>query len=63
LAHHPSQSNFVWVQVPDASAAFDELLKRGIIVRPFAGANGLRVTIGDEAAVTATIAAFEELYG
>jgi histidinol-phosphate aminotransferase len=61
LKFYPSQANFVWVEVPDAASAFDELLKRGIIVRPFAGANGLRITIGDEAAVTATIAAFEEI--
>jgi histidinol-phosphate aminotransferase len=63
LAQYPSQANFIWVEVPDAAATFDELLKRGIIVRPFASANGLRVTVGDEIGVTATIAAFEELFG
>jgi histidinol-phosphate aminotransferase len=63
LRYHPSQANFVWVEVPDATATFDALLKRGIIVRPFPGANGLRVGIGDIEGVTATIAAFEALFG
>ncbi|MDR2196419.1 MAG: histidinol-phosphate transaminase [Coriobacteriales bacterium] len=63
LKYHPSQANFVWVEVPDATATFDELLRRGIIVRPFAGANGLRVTVGDAAGVSATIAAFEDIFG
>jgi histidinol-phosphate aminotransferase len=63
LRYCPSQSNFIWVEVPDVAAGFDALLKRGIIVRPFAGAGGLRITVGDEDAVTAVIAAFEELFG
>jgi histidinol-phosphate aminotransferase len=62
LAHHPSQANFVWVEVPNAGAAFDALLKKGVIVRPFPQANGLRVGVGDATGVTATIAAFEELF-
>ncbi|MDR1421837.1 MAG: histidinol-phosphate transaminase [Coriobacteriales bacterium] len=62
LRSYPSQANFVWVEVPDAATSFEALLKRGLIVRPFAGANGLRITVGDEAAVTAVIAAFEELF-
>jgi histidinol-phosphate aminotransferase len=62
LSYLSSQANFVWVEVPDATAAFDALLKRGIIVRPFPEAGGLRVGIGDEDGVTATVAAFEELF-
>jgi histidinol-phosphate aminotransferase len=63
LRYYPSQANFVWVEVADASATFDALLKKGIIVRPFPGACGLRVGVGDAQGVTATIAAFEELFG
>jgi histidinol-phosphate aminotransferase len=62
LRYCPSQANFVWVEVPDAAAAFDALLKKGVIVRPFPGAGGLRVGVGDAQGVTATIAAFEELF-
>ena len=58
-----SQTNFVWVEVPDAVATFDALLKRGVIVRPFPGASGLRVGIGDAQGVAATKTAFTELFG
>lgn len=58
-----SQGNFVWVEVPDAAATFEELQRRGIIVRPFAGANGLRVGVGDPQGVAATITAFTEIFG
>jgi histidinol-phosphate aminotransferase len=63
LQYHPSQGNFVWVEVPDAAATFDALLKKGVIVRPFPGVRGLRVGVGDAQGVTATIAAFEGLFG
>jgi histidinol-phosphate aminotransferase len=63
LGYHRSQANFVWVTVPEPAATFDALLKRGIIVRPFSGVNGLRVGVGDEEAVSATIVAFEQLFG
>jgi histidinol-phosphate aminotransferase len=63
LRYLPSQANFVWVEVPDAAATFDALLEAGIIVRPFPHAHGLRVGVGDEAGVRATIAAFERLFG
>jgi histidinol-phosphate aminotransferase len=63
LRYTPSQGNFVWVMVPDAAAVFDTLLKKGIIVRPFPGTEGLRVGVGDSEGVAATIAAFEELFG
>jgi len=63
LEQYRSQANFIWVTVPDPAATFDALLKMGIIVRPFPGAHGLRVGVGDEAAVSATIIAFEQLFG
>jgi histidinol-phosphate aminotransferase len=62
LEYFKSQGNFVWVKLPEAQQGFEELLKRGIIVRPFAGADGLRVGVGDSEGVSATIAAFRELY-
>ncbi|MDR3053642.1 MAG: histidinol-phosphate transaminase, partial [Coriobacteriales bacterium] len=62
LAHFRSAANFVWVEVPNAPDTFEQLLRRGIIVRPFAGTNGLRVGVGDAAGVGAIIAAFEELF-
>jgi histidinol-phosphate aminotransferase len=62
LRHYPSQANFVWVEVPDVSATFDALLKRGIIVRPFPDAGGLRVGVGDAKGVAVTVAAFEDLF-
>ncbi|MCL2883666.1 MAG: histidinol-phosphate transaminase [Coriobacteriia bacterium] len=65
LDYSPSQANFVWVRVKDAQKAFTGLLKRGVIVRPFASAeaftSGLRVTIGNDEAIDATIAAFAEV--
>ncbi|MDR3307522.1 MAG: histidinol-phosphate transaminase [Coriobacteriales bacterium] len=62
LRYFRSAGNFVWVFVPNAAAAFDQLLRRGIIVRPFPGANGLRVGVGDEEGVSAVIREFEELF-
>jgi len=62
LRYYRSAGNFVWVFVPDAPMAFDHLLRRGIIVRPFQGVNGLRVGVGDEEGVDATIREFEELF-
>ena len=59
----PSQANFIWVEVGDAAATFDALLKKGIIVRPFPGTEGLRVGVGDAEGVAATIAAFKDLFG
>ncbi|MCL1879915.1 MAG: histidinol-phosphate transaminase [Actinomycetia bacterium] len=57
-----SEGNAVWVEVADPQAAFNDLLRQGIIVRPFAGACGLRVGVGDEAGVTATIEVFQKLF-
>jgi histidinol-phosphate aminotransferase len=63
LRYYPSAANFVWVYVPDAATSFNELLERGVIVRPFPPSGGLRVGVGTEAATDATIAAFNELFG
>jgi histidinol-phosphate aminotransferase len=63
LHYVPSQANFVWVEVPDVAATFDELLKQGVIVRPFPKDGGLRVGVGDEEGVATTIAAFQGLFG
>jgi histidinol-phosphate aminotransferase len=42
----PSDANFVWLPMGDASAVFGEYCERaGVVVRPFAG-TGVRVTIG-----------------
>jgi histidinol-phosphate aminotransferase len=62
LRYYLSSANFVWVYVPDTQAVFEVLLARGIIVRPFAAAGGLRVGVGTTAATDATIKAFEELF-
>ena len=58
-----SQANFIWVEVPDAEATFDTLLRKGIIVRPVPGTQGLRVGVGDDEGVAATIRVFTELFG
>ncbi|MDR2957440.1 MAG: histidinol-phosphate transaminase [Coriobacteriales bacterium] len=63
LPYFKSHGNFIWVTLPDAMSTFDQLLARGIIVRSFDGAPGLRVGVGDELAVSKTIQAFEELFG
>jgi len=62
LSFFKSQGNFVWVWVDDANSVFNELLVRGVIVRTFAGVNGLRVGVGDEDGVSDTIRAFNEIF-
>jgi histidinol-phosphate aminotransferase len=52
LAHIPSHGNFVTIEVADAAAVNQRLLKQGVIVRPLGGygmPQHLRVTIGREA--------------
>lgn len=64
LAYAPSHTNFVLVHVgPQAKAVFQELLKRGVIVRPCTGYDlpeHLRVSIGTEAQNARFIAALED---
>lgn len=53
----PSQANFVWLPLGDASAAFGEALERhGISARAFAG-EGVRISIGDPSENDAVVAA------
>jgi histidinol-phosphate aminotransferase len=45
----PAVANFVYAEVGDAGAAFDALLRRGVIVRPlaaFGAPDAIRVTVG-----------------
>ena len=63
LKYYTSHANFVWVCVPEPEQTFEELLKLGVIVRPFPGAGGLRVTVGNKENTLATIQAFEQLFG
>jgi len=62
LKYYESHANFVWVFVPDSEQTFHQLLKRGVIVRPFAVGGGLRVGVGNEESTLATLAAFEQLF-
>jgi histidinol-phosphate aminotransferase len=47
----PSLGNFLYVEVGDGRAIFDQLLRQGVIVRPLAGfgaPNAIRVSVGTE---------------
>jgi histidinol-phosphate aminotransferase len=47
----PSLGNFVYVEVGDARAVFDQLLRQGVIVRPlaaFGAPEAIRVSVGTE---------------
>ncbi|MDR1088072.1 MAG: histidinol-phosphate transaminase [Coriobacteriales bacterium] len=63
LAYFASQANFVWVFVPEPEQSFEQLLKRGVIVRAFPGGGGLRVGVGRREDTLATIEAFDQLFG
>jgi len=45
ISYVPSQTNFVWVRVPDAQNVYEQLISRGVIVRSFGG-EALRIGIG-----------------
>ncbi|MCL2806738.1 MAG: histidinol-phosphate transaminase [Coriobacteriia bacterium] len=62
LRYYESHANFVWVFVPESQQTFEQLLKKGVIVRPFAFGGGLRVGVGNEENTLATITAFEQLF-
>ena len=62
LDYLSSEANFVYVNVPDVEETYEALLRLGIIVRFFPHADALRVGIGDEEGVDATIAAFKALF-
>jgi histidinol-phosphate aminotransferase len=65
LSYVPSQANFVLVDIGiDAASSFNELLKRGVIVRtgtPFGLDSWLRVTIGTSEMNTRFISALREV--
>jgi histidinol-phosphate aminotransferase len=63
LGYLPSEANFVWV-MPDApDDVFDALLREGVIVRSFASAGGIRITVGTDEDTDATIAALSKVLG
>lgn len=65
LPYAPSHTNFILVYIgPEAKTVFQELLKRGVIVRPCTGYDlpeHLRVSIGTEVQNARFIAALEDL--
>ena len=63
LSYIPSFGNFISVNVGDAAKIFQQLLRRGVIVRPVAGygmPSYLRVSIGLESENARFLAALEE---
>ncbi|HEY6895675.1 MAG TPA: aminotransferase class I/II-fold pyridoxal phosphate-dependent enzyme, partial [Rhodocyclaceae bacterium] len=60
LEHIPSHGNFVAVQVGDAQAVNQKLLRQGVIVRPIGVPGFLRVTIGLERENTRLLEALEQ---
>lgn len=62
LRYHDSHANFVWVYVPTPEETFEQLLRLGVIVRPFPGGGGLRIGVGSEEDTRATIGALEQLF-
>jgi histidinol-phosphate aminotransferase len=57
----PSQTNFVYFNVPQAQDIYQRLLHKGIIVRPM-GPDALRVTTGTVQETEKFLKAFEEVY-
>ncbi|MEU3713167.1 histidinol-phosphate transaminase [Streptomyces catenulae] len=56
----PSEANFVWLRLGERTGEFAEACERaGVVVRPFAG-EGVRVTIGESAAMDLFLSAAEE---
>ncbi len=64
LAYIPSSGNFVCVRVGDAARVYQELLRRGVIVRPVGNyglPEHLRVSVGTEAQNARLLAALAEV--
>jgi histidinol-phosphate aminotransferase len=57
----PSQTNFVYFSVPQAQDLYQDLLRKGIIVRPM-GPDALRVTTGTVEETEKFLKVFEEVY-
>ncbi|MFF9480505.1 histidinol-phosphate transaminase [Streptomyces sp. NPDC014733] len=56
----PSEANFVWLRLGERTTEFAGACERaGVVVRPFAG-EGVRVTIGESAAMDVFLSAAEE---
>jgi histidinol-phosphate aminotransferase len=56
----PTQTNFVYFEVPNANDLYQQLLQKGIIVRPM-GPTALRVTTGTEEETRNFLKVFEEI--
>lgn len=61
LRYCKTQANFVLVRFDDAEHVFNELLKRGIIVRDVFAHNALRITVGSGSDMNAVIKALKEI--
>jgi histidinol-phosphate aminotransferase len=57
----PSQTNFVYFKVPHAQDLYQQLLLKGVIVRPI-GPDALRVTTGTVEETEKFLTAFEQVY-
>jgi histidinol-phosphate aminotransferase len=57
----PSQANFVYVPMEDARAAYERLLRRGLVVRPFEDA--IRITVHTPEANERVLRALEQADG
>lgn len=64
VTYTPSQTNFILVETPfEAAGVYQEMLQRGVIVRPMGGykiPRGLRITIGTEAEIERCVVALRE---
>jgi histidinol-phosphate aminotransferase len=66
VAYVPSRANFVLVELPDAARVYEELLKRGVIVRPMASfglERALRITVGTPAENARLVEALRAVLG
>ena len=56
----PTQANFVYFNIPGAPELYQQLLKKGVIIRPM-GPNALRVTTGTEEETQNFLKVFKEV--
>jgi histidinol-phosphate aminotransferase len=64
IAYVPSHANFILAEVGDGRAAFEQLLKLGVIVRPMGGYGlpcHVRITVGLEAENRQLVAALAKV--
>jgi histidinol-phosphate aminotransferase len=62
VAYVPTEANFLYIPVEKAMAAYESLLKMGVIIRPM-GPNAIRVTIGLAEENSRFIEAFRRVVG